>query len=385
MSQNDPQRGGRKDGPPELDEILRSVSNKVGSLFGGGGNGASQQPGKGFTGIGGLVVGAVAALWVASGLYVVDERENAVLTQFGRYVETVASPGLHWHLPWPIQRSELVNMTEIRSLELGGGSASASNMVLTADQNVIEVKLNVQYTLNSARDYLFNNRFKDGDERDLVNQVAESAIREVIGRNNVDAVWNEGRAKVGEDTKVLMQGLLDRYNAGISIARVNIADVNAPKEVQEAFSDAVKARQDRERLINEGRAYYNDVVPRASGTAGKLLQEAEGYQQQVVSRAEGEADRFSKIAAEYAKSPQVTRDRMYYDTMQQVMQKSTKVIVDQKQGGNLLYLPLDKLMQQTAAPAPAGEVKPAEVVSAKPAETAPQRPASPLRSDRDGR
>lgn len=386
MSQND--RGGRKDGPPEIDEIFRSLSNKVNSLFG---NGRNQQPGTGGgfgSGSVSIVLAVVAALWAASGLYIVDERENAVVTQFGKYVDTVTAPGLHWHLPWPIQRSELVNMTEIRKVELGGKSSGGvdGNMMLTADQNVIEVQLSVQYTLNNAREFLFNNKLKDPDGSDLVNQVAESAIREVVGRSKVDAVLNEGRGKISDDTKELMQKLLDRYKTGITIARVNIGDVQAPKEVQEAFSDAVKARQDLDRLVNEGRAYYNEVVPRASGTAAKLLQEAEGYKQQVVSRAEGDADRFNKIVAEYAKAPQVTRDRMYYDTMQTVLKNSTKVYVDQKAGSNLLYLPLDKLIQ-SAGPASAvatSDPKPVESTAGKPVADLP-RTTTPLRTDRDGR
>ncbi|WP_028451136.1 FtsH protease activity modulator HflK [Chitinilyticum aquatile] len=384
---NDPQRGGRKDGPPEIDEIFRSLSAKVNTLFGGGRNPVQPSGNGGFgSGSAGIVAAVVLALWAASGLYIVDERENAVVTQFGRYVDTVTSPGLHWHLPWPVQRSELVNMTEIRKVELGMKGADG-NMMLTADQNVIEVQLSVQYTLNNARDYLFNNKLKEEDGSDLVNQVAESAIREVVGRSQVDAVLNEGRSKISDDTKDLMQKLLDRYKSGVTIARVNIGDVQAPKEVQEAFSDAVKARQDLNRLINEGRAYYNEVVPRASGTAAKLLQEAEGYKQQVVSRAEGEADRFNRIAAEYAKAPQVTRDRMYYDTMQQVLKGSTKVLIDQKAGGNLLYLPLDKLIQASdgGAPASVSEAKAAETPAIKPSAESP-RAAAPLRNaEREGR
>ncbi|WP_051304787.1 FtsH protease activity modulator HflK [Chitinilyticum litopenaei] len=394
MSQNDPQRGGRKDGPPDLDEIFRSLGDKAGRLFGNnrplpgnGGGGVSATRGLG------IAAGVAVALWAASGFYIVDERENAVITQFGRYLQTIESPGLHWRMPWPLMRSEIVNMTEIRSLDLGvsggpdGGAGSA--MMLTADQNVIEVQLNVQYTLTNAKDFLFNNKIRpdDPDARDIVNQVAESAIREIVGRNNVDAVLNEGRGRIGEDTRVLMQQLIDRYRLGVSIARVNIKDVQAPKEVQDAFRDAVKARQDRDRLINEGRAYFNDVVPRASGTAASLLQEAEGYQQKIVSRAEGDADRFRQIAAEYAKAPQVTRDRMYYETMQQVFKNTTKVVVDQKAGGNLLYLPLDKLIQSTA-PGAAGQAPDTrsteQLAPASKPEPVPARTA-PLRSERDGR
>jgi len=207
----------------------------------------------------------------------------------------------------------------------------------------------VQYNFKSASDFVFKNvsQFKDGD--DLVKQAAESAIREVMGRNKVDYVLNEGRGKISEDTKELIQNLLDRYETGIAVSRVNISDVQPPEQVQAAFADAVQARQDKARLINEGTAYANDVIPKASGAAARLVQEAEGYRQQVVARAEGDASRFKQIYTEYSKAPQVTRDRMYLDTMQQMYQNTTKVLVDQKSGGNLLYLPFDKLLQQTAA------------------------------------
>jgi len=297
-------------------------------------------------------VGVIAVLWAASGFYVVDERENAVIMRFGRHVDTVAKPGLHWRLPRPIENNLTVNVTELRSLKVGvrGASTAADeSTMLTGDQNIIEVQLEVQYNFKSASDFVFKNvsQFKDGD--DLVKQAAESAIREVMGRNKVDYVLNEGRGKISEDTKELIQNLLDRYETGIAVSRVNISDVQPPEQVQAAFADAVQARQDKARLINEGTAYANDVIPKASGAAARLVQEAEGYRQQVVARAEGDASRFKQVYAEYSKAPQVTRDRMYLDAMQQMYQNTTKVLVDQKSGGNLLYLPFDKLLQQSAA------------------------------------
>ncbi|AOX99572.1 FtsH protease activity modulator HflK [Jeongeupia sp. USM3] len=387
MSQNDPQWGGRrKDGPPDLDEMIRNLTGKLGRLFGGGQGPRPQLGGRGgMTGIG-AIIAVLLVLWGASGFYVVDEREDAVIMRFGRYVATVENSGLHWHLPWPVESREVVNVTEIRSLDVGaraeGKSTADEAVMLTGDQNIIDVQLEIQYTLKSAKDFVFNNRRSDKDGKDLVKQAAETAIREVVGKNKVDYVLNEGRGKIGEDTKELMQELLDRYATGIAIARVNISDVQPPEQVQAAFADAVKARQDKARLINEGTAYANDVIPKASGMASRLVQEAEGYKQQVVARAEGDASRFGQVAAEYAKAPQVTRDRMYLDTMQQMYQNTTKVLVDQKSGSNLLYLPLDKLMQMSSSPA--APVAAASGEAAKPAAEAAPAPA-PRSTDRGER
>ncbi|HSC81492.1 MAG TPA: FtsH protease activity modulator HflK [Chitinolyticbacter sp.] len=371
MSQNDPQWGGRRnDGPPDLDEIVRKFTRKFGGLFGA-------RPGPGNGGSSGLVavLGVLLVLWGASGFYVVDERENAVILRFGKFVNTVPNPGLHWHLPWPIESREIVNMTEIRSLVVGttattGAASNDEAIMLSGDQNLLEVQLEVQYTLNSAKDYKFNNLNENEDGRDLVvKPAAETAIREVVGKSNVDYVLNEGRGQIAEETKKLMQDLLDRYGAGVSISRVNISDVQPPQQVQDSFADAVKARQDRQRLINEGTAYANDVIPKAEGAAARLMEEAKGYKQRVVAQAEGDTSRFKAVAAEYAKAPQVTRDRMYLDTMQQMFENTTKILVDQKAGGNLLYLPLDKLIQQSAADASAGSAPtpvPAPAVQAAP-------------------
>lgn len=369
MSQNDPKwdEGRRKgEGPPDLDEILRGLTQKLTRLLGskkmnssGPSNGMSSS--KGVKGSLGIVFTIALILWLLSGFYVVDERENAVITQFGRYVETVDKSGLHWHLPIPIEKRQLVNVTEVRSLEVGTVGPNAANddgLMLTADQNIIQMQLEIQYNIKSARDFLFNNRFSSPDGRDIVKQTAETAIREVVGRNQVDYVLNEGRGKIAEDTRLLMQALLDKYRSGISVLRVNISDVQPPEAVQAAFADAVKARQDKVRLVNEGRAYANDVIPRASGMAARLKEESEAYKQQVISRAQGDSDRFNQILAEYNKAPQVTRQRLYVDAMQKVYTNSTKVLVDQKSGNNLLYLPLDKLVQMST---------PATIVASSPA------------------
>jgi membrane protease subunit HflK len=383
MSQNDPKWGGGRrngDGPPDLDEILRGLSQKLARLFGkkGGRPGPydSVRSPRNFKGGAGVILVIIVVLWMASGFYVVDEREHAVVTRFGRYIETVDKSGLHWHLPTPIEQRELVNVTEVRSLEVGIASSNGTNeegTMLTGDQNIIQMQLEIQYNIKSARDFLYNNRLNSIDGRDIVKQTAETAIREVVGRNKVDYVLNEGRGKIAEDTQALMQALLNKYGSGISITRVNISDVQPPEPVQAAFADAVKARQDRARLVNEGRAYANDVIPKASGMAARLEEESQGYRQQVVSRAQGDTERFKQVLSEYTKAPQVTRQRLYLETMQQVYTNSTKVVVDQKAGNNLLYLPLDKLLQMrtpqqtassiTAKPAPSVNIaEPVEAV-----------------------
>lgn len=398
MSQNDPQWGGgrKNDGPPDLDQIVRNLTSRFSRFFGGGNpepQNNNDRPGfpRGnarFAPAGAaVIVAALVVLWGASGFFVVDEREDAVITRFGRYTETVESSGLHWRLPWPVERHEIVNVTEIRSLEVGGkiGAANPSDesTMLTGDQNIIEVQLEVQYNLKSAYDFSFNNRAMERDARDIVKQAAETAIREVVGRNKVDYVLNEGRGRVAEDTRDLIQELLDRYGMGVAISRVNISDVQPPDQVQAAFADAVKARQDRARLINEGRAYANDVIPKASGAAARLMQEAEGYRARVISQAEGDASRFRQVYLEYAKAPQVTRDRMYLDTMQQMFQNTTKVLMDQKAGNNLLYLPLDKLMQVAGPGSSSQDVKVEAAPLAQPESPATTRTGRTVA--RDGR
>lgn len=357
MSQTDPLWGRHyADGPPDLDALIRKQLSKLKQFLGGGQQEPSgpnhESAGPAAMAVLAFVVGITAVLWAASGFYVVDAREQGVVMRFGRYVETTDS-GLRWRLPWPIEKHEIVKMSEVRSVEVGfQGDAknrvSDEALMLTQDQNIIDVQLEVQYDIKDAQAFVFNNARadSDGDAKSLVKQVAETAIREVVGRNKVDFVLNEGRGQISADTTRLIQSLLDEYKSGVRISRVNINDVQPPEPVQAAFADAVKAGQDKVRLKNEGLAYANDVIPKASGVASRLMEEAEGYKQSVIARAEGDAARFRQIATEYAKAPQVTRDRMYIETMQQIMSASTKVLVDQKSGsGNLLYLPLEKLMQ----------------------------------------
>ncbi|QEL56248.1 FtsH protease activity modulator HflK [Chromobacterium paludis] len=388
MSQNDPNRGRNgQNGPPDLDEVFRDLNRKLSRLLGGkpgngrpggnaGGNGGSAFTPPPYKSGVAIAAGIIAALWLASGFYVVDAREEGVVLRLGSF-NRLTEPGLQWHAPYPFEKAEIVNLTELRSVEVGyRGSAQnrvpEESLMLTEDQNIIDVQLSVQYDIKDARAFLFNNAARERDGKDLVKQAAETAIREVVGRNKVDFVLNEGRAQIAADARKLIQDVLDRYQAGIRIAKVNINDVQPPQAVLAAFDDAVKAGQDKDKLRNEGMAYANEVVPKARGMAARLVQEAEGYQQQVVERAEGDAQRFLQVLPEYNKAPKVTRERMYLDMMQQVLNNSSKVLVDQKGGNSLLYLPLDKLTQLASQ----GAAAPAQA-SVTPAPAAPAAAATP--------
>jgi membrane protease subunit HflK len=361
MALNDPQwRKRGNDGPPDLDELWRRLNQRLNSLFGGKGGGGGLPPGpsaRQFGGGFGLLLILVLVVWLASGFYIVDASQRGVVLRFGKFVEST-QPGPRWHLPWPIESAEVVNVTGVRTVEIGyrnnvKSKVQNESLMITDDENIIDIQFAVQYILKDPQDYLFNNR--DADKS--VMQASESAIREVVGKNKMDFLLSGGKEKIVETVQILLQKILDRYKTGITITRVTMQDAQAPEEVQAAFADAVKAGQDRERQINEGQSYFNDVVPKAKGTSARLLQEGEGYRQSVIANAEGEASRFSQIVTEYSKAPVVTRQRLYLDAMQQVLSNSSKVMVDQKNGSNLLYLPLDKLMQLgagTNAPADAG-------------------------------
>ncbi|HRK77645.1 MAG TPA: FtsH protease activity modulator HflK [Thiobacillus sp.] len=380
MAWNDPQWGNngnrnKNSGPPDLDELWRRINQRLNGMFGnkntGGGSGSG---GDGFSSGGlpgggnlvGLLIGALVVVWVASGFYIIDAGQRGLVLRFGQYVETT-EPGPRWHLPWPIESREVVNVDQVRTVEVGYRTSVKSkvlkeSLMLTDDENIIDLQFAVQYILKDPKEFLFVNRAPE----DSVLQVAETAMREIVGKNKMDFVLYEGRADIAAQAKVLMQLVLDRYKTGISISQVTLQNIQPPEQVQAAFDDAVKAGQDRERLKNEAEAYSNDVVPRARGLASRLKEEAEGYKLSVIANAEGEASRFVQIFTEYQKAPQVTRQRMYLDTMQTVMNNTSKVLVDQKGGNSLLYLPLDKLQQivgQTYSGAP-------EVLSQQPA-TAP--------------
>jgi len=368
MSLNDPRWGnnnqgggdrGGNQGPPDLEEVWRDVNRKLSGLFGrkgggsgddGGGRGASPRFGGGI----GLIIGVVVLLWLASGFYIVDASQRGIVLRFGEYLRTT-DPGLQWRWPYPIETHELVNLTGVRTVEIGyrGGERNKvlnEALMLTDDENIVNIQFAVQYILKDPQAYLFNNRDPDSN----VIQAAESAIREIVGKSKMDFVLYEGREQVAANASKLMQDILDRYDAGILISKVTMQNAQPPEQVQAAFDDAVKAGQDRERQKNEGQAYANDVVPKARGTAARLLEEATGYASRVVANAEGDASRFKSVVAEYSKAPEVTRQRMYLDTMQQVFSNTSKILVDTKGSGNLLYLPLDKILQnQGVAPSPA--------------------------------
>jgi membrane protease subunit HflK len=354
MAWNDPQWGKNNNaGPPDLDELWRRFNQWLSSLFGGKGGGGGKGSGAGLPkNLMGLVLALAFLVWLASGFYIVDAASKGIVLRFGKYAEAT-EPGARWHLPWPIESHEIVNVASVRTLEVGY-SGSARNkklteaLMLTDEQDIVDLQFAVQYILKDAKDYLFNNRFDDDTE--IVKQAAESAMRDIVGKSKMDFVLYEGRAEVAARAKKLMQVILDRYKTGISISQVTLQNVQPPEQVQAAFDDAVKANQDRERAKNEAQAYANDVVPRARGVASRLQQESQGYRQAVIANSEGEASRFSQITTEYAKAPVVTRQRIYMDTMQQVMSNTSKVIVDQKGGNSLLYLPLDKLQQLVSQP-----------------------------------
>ncbi|MCK6430789.1 MAG: FtsH protease activity modulator HflK, partial [Burkholderiaceae bacterium] len=373
-----PQRPGGQDGPPDLDELWRDFNRRLNGLFGrrgggrgtggGGGMGSFRPDAKG-AGLGVLaILAAAVVIWMGSGFYIVQEGQVGVVTTFGKY-DATTPPGFRWRMPWPIQSHEVVDVLSVRTLEIGArgrGDRLKEALMLTDDENIVDMHFTVQYRIredvNGARDFVFNHRFTGGSASETVTQVAESAMREVVGRRLMDAVLFESRQEIADSTRQRMQAMLDRYGTGILVLEVAIQNAQPPEQVQAAFDDAVKAGQDRERLINEGQAYANDVVPKARGTASRLLQEAEGYRTRVVETAQGDAVRFRQILAEYNQAPAVTRDRMYLEAMQQIFTNSTKVMVDARGGNNVLFLPFDKLMQQAIAEAGQG----ARVIPAPP-------------------
>ena len=367
-SSRQPSRGGT---PPDLDELWRDVQGRLGKLFGSnGGRGGGRMPpssGGGFQpdlrnagkSVGILAVVAVL-IWLATGFFIVQEGQQAVITQFGKYKSTVGA-GFNWRLPYPVQRHELVFVTQIRSVDIGRDSIIKAtglrdSAMLTEDENIVEIKFAVQYRLNDARAWLFESR----SPADAVVQAAETAVREVVGKMKMDSALAEERDQIAPRVRTLMQTILDRYKVGVEVVAINLQQggVRPPEQVQAAFDDVLKAGQERERAKNEAQAYANDVVPRATGSASRLMEEAVGYKARIVAQAQGDAQRFDSVVAEYQKAPQVTRDRMYLETMQQVYGNVTKILVDSRQGSNLLYLPLDKILQGNVSVPGAAEPSP---------------------------
>jgi modulator of FtsH protease HflK len=375
-------RGNKPDGPPDLDELLKKVNDKVSSLFGGKGGGRNSRGGSGgpqmpafnpklAAGGAVLISGIAATLWLATGFYQVDDRERGIVQRFGKYLDTT-QPGLNWHIPWPVDSVTKVRLTDVRNVEIGYKGTQKNrdarqSQMLTEDLNIIDITFAVQYTVSDAKAFLFNHRKPD----EAVVQAAETAMREVVGKHKMDFLLNQGREKIAQDAQKLMQDILTRYGTGILISRLNLQGAAAPDAVSEAFQDVVKAQQDGERVRNEAQAYANRVVPVAKGEASRLIEQATGYQQSVESRAEGDASRFKSVVAEYNKAPGVTRERLYIDMMQSVLGNSSKVLVDQRSGGqNMLYLPLDKLMsnsrESTGSITSPDSVKPPAEVAAPP-------------------
>ena len=379
-----PPRGGPNQGPPDLDELWRDFNRKLTGLFGGGrgrgpgngglGGGGGFQPDMRGAGIGvGMIAAVAVVIWLASGIFIVREGEQAVVTTFGKY-DSTRNAGLNWRMPFPIQRHETVRVTQIRSVDVGRDSVIKStglreSAMLTQDENIVEIKFAVQYRLNDARAYLFESKSPD----DAVVQAAESAVREVVGKMSMDNAMADERDQIAPRVRDLMQTILDRYRVGIEVVAVNMQQggVRPPEQVQAAFDDVLKAGQERERVKNEAQAYANDVVPRAAGTAARLKQEADGYKARIVAQAQGDTQRFSSVLTEYQKAPQVTRERMYLDAMQEIYSGVNKVIIDSRAAGNLLYLPIDKLMQSAGAPAAAVPGPAAQAPAPAPAAQAP--------------
>jgi membrane protease subunit HflK len=358
----------RNDGPPDLDELWRDFNRKLSGLFGGKGGGGGPrrdderpggpspfQPDFKSAGIGaGLIAVVALLLWLGSGFFIVQEGHQAVVTTFGKF-NGIKDAGFQWRLPYPVQAHEIVAVTQLQSVEVGRNSVVQAtglrdSSMLTQDENIVDIRFTVQYRRADPRAYLFENNHPD----EAVVQAAESAVREIVGRSRVDQVLYEQRDAIAADLVKSIQAQLDRLKAGIVIANVNMQNVQVPDQVQAAFNDAVKATADRDRFKNEGQAYASDVIPKARGTASRLAEESEGYRSRVTAQAEGDAQRFRSVLAEYQKAPAVTRDRLYIETMQQIYSNVTKVMVDSRSGSNLLYLPLDRLLQQGAAPAATG-------------------------------
>jgi membrane protease subunit HflK len=377
-------------GPPDLDELWRDFNRKLGGLLGkpsqprrggSGGGGGGFQPDMKSAGIGfGLILGVVVLIWLGTGFFIVQEGQQAVITQFGKYKSTVYA-GFNWRLPFPIQRHELVFVTQIRSVDVGRDTVLKAtglreSAMLTQDENILDIKFAVQYRLNDARAFLFESK----NPAEAVVQAAETSVREVLGKMKMDAALSEERDQIAPRVRAMMQSILDRYKVGIEVVGINLQQggVRPPEQVQASFDDVLKAGQERERAKNEAQAYANDVIPRAVGSASRLKEEAEAYKARVVAQAQGDAQRFRSVFVEYQKAPQVTRDRMYLDAMQQIYSNVTKVIVDSKQGSNLLYLPLDKIMQMGASGGDAG-------VAVSPAANAPAHAVLPNAAVNDAR
>ena len=359
MAKNPGQNNNQEEGPPDLDELLNDLGKKIGRIFGkkespqkgskpNTGN-ASPQPSNDHFPISSILL-IIVLIWAATGFYIVDQGSRGVVLRFGKNTE-VTMPGPRWHIPFPVESVEVVNLEQVRTIEVGyrsaGDGAARSkelkeSLMLTDDENIIDLQFAVQYNLKSVEDYLFNNRSAESSVRGA----AETAIREIVGKSKMDFALYEGREEIAVRAKKLMQEILDRYNTGINVTSVTMQNAQPPEQVQASFDDAVKAKQDLERQKNEGQAYANDIIPKAKGAASRLTAEAQGYRLRVENEAKGNASRFEQILTQYNRAPEVMRDRLYIEAQEQILSNVSKVFVDQKNSNSLLYLPLDKLIQQ---------------------------------------
>ena len=331
--------------PPELDEVIKDFKNKFNSTFGGkssGNSGASKAAKGSFKYI--FILAFI--VWMATGIYIIDPAERGVVLRFGAF-QTSTTQGPHWHIPYPVESVYKVNVEQVRSAEIGfrnaqnsySGGVSSESLMLTRDENMVDVKLAVQYKIANAQDYLFN----VSNPELTLSHVVQSIIRQVVGDNTMDFVLTTGRDQVAQEVKTASQALINDYGLGIQITAVTMQDAQPPVQLKAAFDDVVKAREDEQRYINEARAYANDIVPKARGASQRLLAEAEAYKSEVVSKSEGEAYRFTQILTEYTKAPGVTKERLYRETLEDVLSNTNKVIVDSN-SNSLMYLPIDQLI-----------------------------------------
>ena len=375
-------RSGQASGPPDLDVLWRDFNRKLNGMFGGGNKGPGSN-GPGNAGLppdmkaagisGGVILGIAFLIWLGTGFFIVQEGQQAVITQFGKYKAT-ANAGFNWRLPYPFQRHEMVFVTQIRSVDVGRDNVLKAtglkeSAMLTEDENILDIKFAVQYRLSDARAFLFESK----NPADAVVQAAETSVREVLGKMKMDAALSEERDQIAPRVRAMMQVILDRYKVGVEVVGINLQQggVRPPEQVQSSFDDVLKAGQERERAKNEAQAYANDVIPRAVGAASRLKEEADAYKARIVAQAQGDAHRFRSIYVEYQKAPQVTRDRMYLESMQQIYSNVTKVLIDSKQGSTLLNLPLEKILQMSAT-----ADAPASAAPSSNSQTAPTAPAA---------
>ncbi|MEL0055979.1 MAG: FtsH protease activity modulator HflK [Methylophilaceae bacterium] len=348
-----------QDGPPDLDELFKDLRNKLGGILGqkkarNNGGGGDQPPRNAPISGDSLPIGPIILIiiliWMATGFYIVDQGSRGVVLRFGKNTE-ITQPGPRWHIPYPVETVEVVNQEQVRTIEVGYRSSSSGvasqelreSLMLTGDENIIDLQFAVQYNLKSVQDFLFYNRSAENSVRGA----AETAIREIVGKSEMDFVLYEGREEIAVKTASLMQDILDRYQTGINITSVTMQNAQPPEQVQAAFDDAVKAKQDQERQKNEGQAYANDVIPKARGSAFRLIEEASGYKVSIENEAKGNASRFEQIMVEYNRAPEVTKKRLFLEAQEEILSSVTKIIVDQKDSNSLLYLPLDKLINQS--------------------------------------